>query len=698
MRVRATCPKTGRVNTFKIYLRCLHQGRAEKTDKQDAIQKSRSHGPLKRNTNCPAGMVVAVRRVVRYSRSKKRDPVDAVHPCEIQIRFIHNHPIKTTDSLRFRPVSKEAEEKILSLYQAGHSPTSALDALKIDLQIEHGSLYSEVVSDRYYCPDKPFCYRLYYKHFGKDYASSAKKDIRSSLSSKVSHYNSILGETCLTVGMSGAEYVVAACTPLMKRSHSLLQSGDIVYVESYECPANKDKFEHHVLLLNAHTSAGGVPLGAVLATSNSAAVLTSGFQLLKQLLPNKAFCGRGTSGPHAFLIEDSDNQKAAVNSVWPDSDVIICIFRILQSMWRWLWDDKHNVLKDHRLYLLYLLKTVLFASSDSELATKYQALCSDGVIVHYPVYLHLVESLWQRRHLWRICFYRLLPLQGASNYYEAAVRALKDKVFEQARTFNIIQLLNFLVTRLDFYYKTKFLNILQGKIKHIFLNYFPDSIPPNIVNNIKQIAGNYYVVPHENGGDKFHTIDAELNSCSCLNGLNGALCIHQYWVYLKVPSDMFKIDLSDVDFKQKLFTIASGTSCDHYELTLPSATKDNLTGNCSETVQNQLQISIPETTALSLSESPINFADMLNNSEASSSCTKSCSTESSNLSVNSIPQTFPLFVNTSQPVSSVPPDSVATTAVSCSNASSDSLSSSLRNEVAAKDIPDNSKLDSRKVI
>ncbi|KFM69857.1 hypothetical protein X975_10503, partial [Stegodyphus mimosarum] len=302
MRVRATCPKTGKVNTFKIYLRCLHQGRAEK-DKPKRHQKTKSASPAKRNTNCPAGMIIAIRRLVKYSRSKVRDPVDPVHPCEIQIQFVHNHPTNSVDSLRFRPVSKDAEEKLLNLFQIGHSPTTALETLKIDLQIEHGSMYSQIISDRYHCPDKSFCYRLYYKHFGKDYAAFGKKDMYTVLNDKISHYNTMLGETCVNGGMSGTHYVIAVCTPLMKQLHSLPQSGDLVYVELCESPGSKERAEHHVLLLLAHTAAGGIPLGAIIATNNNTAVLTLGFELLKQLLPDHAFCGRGIIGPHAFLTE-----------------------------------------------------------------------------------------------------------------------------------------------------------------------------------------------------------------------------------------------------------------------------------------------------------------------------------------------------------------------------------------------------------
>ncbi|XP_055947982.1 uncharacterized protein LOC129981246 [Argiope bruennichi] len=560
MRVRATCPKTGKVNTFKIYLRCLHQGRAEKSDKSDFPKKSKTVTPIKRNTNCPAGMIVAIRRHIKYSRSKMRDPVDPVHPCEIQIRFVHNHPTNSADSLRFRPVSKEAEERLLSLYQIGHSPASALEMLKIDLQIKYGSSYSQIISDRYHCPDKSFCYRLYYKHFGKDYAASSKKDVINLLNSKIQDYNSDMGQVCLCMGASGTDYAVALCTPLMKRAHALLQSGTTVYIETCESPGNKERTEHYILLMVAHTAAGGIPLGAILCTNNNAAILTLGFQLLKQLLPEHAFFCRSETGPYAFMIGDFESQQAALLNVWPESDIVICVFRMLQCMWRWLWDEKHNILRDHRLYLLYLVKTLLFASSESEIGEKYQSLCADNISILYPAYLQQANCLWEKRHMWGICFHRLLPLLGANNYYEAAVRALKDKVFEQTKAFNTIQLLNYIVTCLDSYYRIKLLDILHNKVTHVFRSHYPDGIPTHVDNEIKQVAGNYFLVPSEQGDGKIHTVDVELNTCSCSLGMSGALCIHQYWVFQKIPMEMFKVGSIDDELQQKLFVVATGSS------------------------------------------------------------------------------------------------------------------------------------------
>ncbi|KFM69856.1 hypothetical protein X975_10502, partial [Stegodyphus mimosarum] len=226
------------------------------------------------------------------------------------------------------------------------------------------------------------------------------------------------------------------------------------------------------------------------------------------------------------------------------------------------------------------------------MGNKYQALCADNIIVHYPLYLLHVESLWQRRHFWGICFHKLLPLQGASNYYEAAVRALKDKTFEQTKAFNIVQLLNYAVTRIDSYYKTKLLDILGGKVIHIICSFYPTTIPSDIEPGIKQIAGNYFIVPSDQGDDKVYTVDVELNMCSCPNGINGALCIHQFWIFLKMSSDMFKVGYFDLEFKQKLFSAVTHSDS-AFDFTSHTAAK--LETNVSSDIQSAVTLSVVST-------------------------------------------------------------------------------------------------------
>ena len=71
----------------------------------------------------------------------------------------HNHNIKVAEALSYRDVGDKAREKLIKLFEAGHSPSSALDLLKRDLQEEHGDNYLVAAANRELCPTLEFCYR-----------------------------------------------------------------------------------------------------------------------------------------------------------------------------------------------------------------------------------------------------------------------------------------------------------------------------------------------------------------------------------------------------------------------------------------------------------------------------------------------------------------------------------------------------------
>ena len=56
-------------------------------------------------------------------------------------------------------MSKAREENLKELFANGHSPSSALEAIKMDLQIADGENYVFTAADRAKCPDVSFCYR-----------------------------------------------------------------------------------------------------------------------------------------------------------------------------------------------------------------------------------------------------------------------------------------------------------------------------------------------------------------------------------------------------------------------------------------------------------------------------------------------------------------------------------------------------------
>ena len=74
------------------------------------------------------------------------------------------------------------------------------------------------------------------------------------------------------------QVVIAICTPVMKRLHTMLiESGEIIFVDS---SGNCDRQNHRIFLLLTRSTAGGLPLGVFITTSESQSTITSGLKLL----------------------------------------------------------------------------------------------------------------------------------------------------------------------------------------------------------------------------------------------------------------------------------------------------------------------------------------------------------------------------------------------------------------------------------
>jgi len=92
-------------------------------------------------------------------------------PTRLNIKWRHSHPLMSADILRRRDVSPKVAEKFRELFAAGHSPASALESHKQDLQLVDSDSYAAKVADRFHCPDLQWCYRLYYKLVKTEYGA-----------------------------------------------------------------------------------------------------------------------------------------------------------------------------------------------------------------------------------------------------------------------------------------------------------------------------------------------------------------------------------------------------------------------------------------------------------------------------------------------------------------------------------------------
>ena len=63
-----------------------------------------------------------------------------------------------------------------------------------------------------------------------------------------------------------------------------------------------------------------------------------------------------------------------------------------------------------RVTLINLVKTLVYAKSESFLLKKYEEFCYNSVVKKYPNFFTHMQSLWLRRSEWAVCYRSQLPV------------------------------------------------------------------------------------------------------------------------------------------------------------------------------------------------------------------------------------------------------------------------------------------------
>lgn len=159
---------------------------------------------------------------------RSNDPHIPTYPASVRLYNVHNHNIFIAEALRHRDVGFKAIETLTQLFEIGHSPTSALAALKSVLLAEHGNKYVYASADRALCPDLQFCYRyvkmylifksvfltdlcsktisllcrLYHKVNKQEIGEQSGEGMLSALERQVEFYNTACNDSCAKLQMS----------------------------------------------------------------------------------------------------------------------------------------------------------------------------------------------------------------------------------------------------------------------------------------------------------------------------------------------------------------------------------------------------------------------------------------------------------------------------------------------------------------
>jgi len=455
------------------------------------------------------------------------------------------------------------KEFFIRLFHRGHSPSSALTSLKHDLQEKYGHDYYKVAADGAKCPNVQWVYHIYYNHFTKVYGAPNGEDMLKSLINFTNEYNIAQKSRCAAVEVFNDQIITVLVTPLMKRALTHLKSsGEMMLMDSAGC---MDRHNSRVFLMLSPSVAGGLPIGLFIQSSESEACIKRAFDIYKEIIPENSFAGRGPSvGPKIIMTDDSTAERNALSSSFITAVLLLCLFHTLQAFWRYIWENKHNVPKDERPHLYNMFKRCAWASTLDEFQTLFNEMLQESVVTSNPTLKKHLEELQCREAEWALCFRTELLIRGhhTDNLSEANIRIMKDQLLNRMKAFSITQLFDFMSTKLDAYFERRISEVITNRVSNYTSSrYFIDK-KKLVPLTCEKIAKDTYLVKNNEKGTSY-TVDTEVELCSCIAGIGGALCKHLYKVVTTFNiSSTQVLPFADAQAKLNLHFIMSGVQGD----------------------------------------------------------------------------------------------------------------------------------------
>ena len=220
-----------------------------------------------------------------------------------------------------------------------------------------------------------------------------------------------------------------------------------------------------VFLICTHSVIGALPLGLIITSDEKTDTLVKAFEMYKDILPVNAFFNHGKKiGPEIFMTDNCSELRDALSISWPMSKQILCIFHILQQVWRWLHDTKNGIEKFDRPKLLAKFKQILYAETKELFEETFEQFLDEDILTEdYPQFSTYIQTVYQLKESWGLSFRTDLRSRGnnTNNNVEAQFLIVKDLILQRIKEYNINALFQKLTVDLNDYYKDKLLSAVS---------------------------------------------------------------------------------------------------------------------------------------------------------------------------------------------------------------------------------------------
>ncbi len=344
----------------------------------------------------------------------------------------------------------------------------------------------------------------------------------------------------------------------MLYSLQIKQASELAFVDS---SSNMEELNLRVFLIVTHSVAGALPLGILIVSDERTSTLVQGFTFLKNCMGEGAFYDRKDLGPMVIMTDNCSELRDALRIVWPESRLLLCIFHLMQQVWRWLHQKKNGIHKNHRPEILALVKSIVYASNEEDVSEKTDELLQDSLLEIYPNADEYLNNVLEISGSWALAYRSDLLVRGnnTNNYVEAQFLVIKDEILNRVKEYNVLGLVDKLTTNLEAHYQAKLLSIADGSFDGIYSGRFKGLVknmpPVNVLNEIAtkvvSLGNETFKVPSFSNPDLEYLVDMNLGRCECPKGINGAPCKHQYLLWIKQFSAVSKIFLPFFNAKER---------------------------------------------------------------------------------------------------------------------------------------------------
>ena len=172
------------------------------------------------------------------------------------------------------------------------------------------------------------------------------------------------------------------------------------------------------------------------------------------------------------MTDNCAELRDALRHVFPLCLLFLCIFHMLQQVWRWLKDSSHGVRQIDMPTTLGLFKNMVYAKTLSELENSYKNLLESTF--NYANFQSYIQGLYDIKEAWACCYRNDTIIRGSNtnNFVESQFNVMKDGIIKRCREYNVNGLLEKIVNELDNHYQEKLLSVASGSFDGVYRRRF----------------------------------------------------------------------------------------------------------------------------------------------------------------------------------------------------------------------------------